>query len=41
MAPGLVEKLIAGARVADVACGAGHALVILAQDLSGVDLHRL
>lgn len=31
MAPGLVEKLMAGARVADVACGTGHALVILAR----------
>lgn len=31
MAPGLAERLAAGARVADVACGSGHALVILAQ----------
>ena len=31
MAPGLAARLAAGARVADVACGSGHALVILAQ----------
>jgi SAM-dependent methyltransferase len=31
LAPGLAETLTAGARVADVACGTGHALVILAQ----------
>src|SRR5262249_28581497 len=31
MIPGLTEKLDAGARVADVACGTGHALVLLAQ----------
>ena len=31
LAPGLAETLAAGARVADVACGTGHALVILAQ----------
>jgi SAM-dependent methyltransferase len=29
--PGLREKLEAGARVADVACGTGHALVVLAR----------
>ena len=31
LAPGLAETLTAGARVADWACGTGHALVILAQ----------
>jgi SAM-dependent methyltransferase len=31
LAPGLREKLTAGARVADFACGTGHALVLLAQ----------
>jgi SAM-dependent methyltransferase len=31
LAPGLAETLTEGARVADVACGTGHALVILAQ----------
>jgi SAM-dependent methyltransferase len=31
MVPGLVERLEAGAHVADVACGTGHALVLLAQ----------
>lgn len=31
LAPGLTERLIAGARVADVGCGSGHALVVLAQ----------
>jgi len=31
LAPGLAETLTAGARVADVACGTGHALVILAR----------
>ncbi len=31
LAPGLVETLTAGARVADVACGTGHALVVLGQ----------
>jgi len=31
MAPGLTEKLTAGADVADIACGSGHALVLLAQ----------
>ena len=29
LAPGLPERLAAGARVADVACGTGHALVVL------------
>ncbi len=29
--PGLTERLAAGARVADVACGTGHALVLLGQ----------
>ena len=31
LAPGLAETLTAGARVADVGCGTGHALVILAR----------
>jgi SAM-dependent methyltransferase len=31
MAPGLADRLATGARVADVACGSGHALVILAR----------
>jgi hypothetical protein len=31
LAPGLTETLAAGAHVADVACGTGHALVILAR----------
>jgi SAM-dependent methyltransferase len=31
LAPGLVDTLAAGARVADVACGTGHALVVLAR----------
>ena len=30
-APGLTETLQAGARVADIGCGTGHALVLLAQ----------
>ncbi len=30
LVPGLVERLRGGARVADVACGTGHALVLLA-----------
>jgi SAM-dependent methyltransferase len=30
LAEGLVERLTAGARVADLCCGAGHALVVLA-----------
>jgi SAM-dependent methyltransferase len=29
LAPGLTERLAAGARAADVACGTGHALVVL------------
>ncbi len=29
LVPGLTESLAAGARVADVACGSGHALVVL------------
>jgi SAM-dependent methyltransferase len=29
LAPGLTERLTAGARAADVACGTGHALVLL------------
>jgi SAM-dependent methyltransferase len=31
LVPGLSEHLAAGARVADVACGTGHALVVLAR----------
>lgn len=31
LAPGLTKRLTAGARVADVACGTGHALVLLAR----------
>jgi SAM-dependent methyltransferase len=31
LVPGLAEKLRTGARVADVACGTGHALVVLAR----------
>jgi SAM-dependent methyltransferase len=31
LVPGLVSQLEAGARVADVACGTGHALVLLAR----------
>lgn len=30
-APGLVERLTAGARVADVGCGTGHAVVLMAK----------
>jgi len=30
MAPGLVERLVDGARVADFACGTGHALILMA-----------
>jgi SAM-dependent methyltransferase len=32
LVPGLDEQLRAGARVADVACGTGHALVLLARE---------
>jgi SAM-dependent methyltransferase len=31
LVPGLVEKLETGAHVADVACGTGHALIVLAR----------
>ena len=31
LAPGLSDVLAAGARVADVACGTGHALIVLAR----------
>ena len=31
LVPGLAEQLRAGARVADIACGTGHALVLLAR----------
>ena len=45
LAPGLTEKLTAGVNVADVACGAGHALVLLARafpasTFTGLDLDR-
>jgi SAM-dependent methyltransferase len=45
LAAGLTEKLAAGANVADLACGAGHALVLLAQafpasTFTGLDLDR-
>jgi SAM-dependent methyltransferase len=32
LVPGLTEKLRAGIRVADIACGTGHALVVLARE---------
>lgn len=43
LAPGLTERLTAGARAADVACGTGHALVVLgrafrASTFTGYDL---
>ena len=46
LAPGLTEKLTAGATVADVACGTGHALVLLAQafpasTFTGYDLDEI
>lgn len=31
LAPGLADTLTAGARVADIACGTGHALIVLAR----------
>jgi len=31
LAPGLAERLAAGARVADIGCGTGHAIVLMAQ----------
>ncbi len=31
LAPGLTEALTAGVRVADIACGTGHALIVLAR----------
>ena len=45
LAPGLTEKLAAGTRAADVACGTGHALVLLARafpasKFTGYDLDR-
>lgn len=46
LVPGLTEQLRAGARVADVACGSGHALVVLgrafpASTFVGYDLDDL
>ena len=46
LADGLTEMLTAGARVADVACGTGHALVLLAQafpasTFTGYDLDEI
>jgi hypothetical protein len=38
---GVVAKLEAGARVADVGCGAGVAVLVLAEAVPGVDLRRL
>ncbi|MBB4933161.1 SAM-dependent methyltransferase [Lipingzhangella halophila] len=35
LAPGLPERLAAGARVADVGCGTGHAVVLLAKAFPG------
>ena len=45
VAPGLGERLAAGARAADVACGTGHALVVLGKAFSastfvGYDLNE-
>jgi SAM-dependent methyltransferase len=37
--PGLAERLEAGARVADVGCGAGVALVVLAEAFPKAELH--
>jgi SAM-dependent methyltransferase len=37
--PGLAEKLAAGARVADVGCGGGAALLLLAQAFPAAELH--
>jgi 2-polyprenyl-3-methyl-5-hydroxy-6-metoxy-1,4-benzoquinol methylase len=37
--PGLAERLEAGARVADVGCGAGVALLVLAQAFPKAELH--
>ncbi|MEN8159118.1 MAG: methyltransferase domain-containing protein [Myxococcota bacterium] len=37
--PGLVERLEGGARVADVGCGAGVALVVLAEAFPKAELH--
>ncbi len=43
LAPGLSDLLVAGARVADIACGTGHALIVLARafpasNFTGYDL---
>jgi SAM-dependent methyltransferase len=37
--PGLAERLAAGGRVADVGCGAGAALLLLAQAFPAAELH--
>jgi 2-polyprenyl-3-methyl-5-hydroxy-6-metoxy-1,4-benzoquinol methylase len=37
--PGLAERLAAGARVADVGCGGGVALLVLAQAFPAAELH--
>jgi SAM-dependent methyltransferase len=37
--PGLAEKLAAGARIADVGCGAGAALLLLAEAFPAAELH--
>ena len=41
LSPGLADALTAGVRVADVACGTGHALVVLARAFPAFDVHRL
>ena len=41
LAPGLGDLLTQGARVADVACGTGHALIVLARAFPALDVHRL
>jgi methylase of polypeptide subunit release factors len=37
--PGLIEKLSAGAKVADVGCGAGAGPIALAQAFPRADVH--
>jgi SAM-dependent methyltransferase len=39
LAPGLTERLTAGARAADVGCGSGHALVVLGQAFPASTFH--